>query len=130
MLGVERGSKYQTDTHDLPPHATLLFYTDGVVEAESPDNSRLGIEGLARGLSDFAASAEDLIDTAVRTVTDFRRGLPLNDDMTLLAVAIEPVGAAQPHRPDKTVEQASNSSPREPNRPHAETDSAPLAFPV
>ncbi len=97
VLGVERGSKYETHTRQLPPRATLLFYTDGVVEAQCPDDSRLGVEGLAQGLIESGSSAENLITTAVRTVTDFRRGLPLKDDMTLLAAAIEPIASPRIH---------------------------------
>lgn len=127
VLGVERGSKYQTHTADLPSRATLLFYTDGVVEAQGPDDSRLGVPGLAQGLRDFAHSAEDLIDTAVRTVTDFRRGQPLKDDMTLLAAAIEPVGDHS-HEYDERAGRRTESAPAKAAPPMVAPDPISLAL--
>jgi len=40
VLGVERDSTYRTQRVDLPSGANLVLYTDGAIDAQSPDGSR------------------------------------------------------------------------------------------
>ncbi len=89
LLGVERDAKYKTQTFNLAPRTSLLLYTDGVVEAEAPDLTRLGVEGLASAMSNSTGSSQELVDNVVRAVTDFRKSRDLIDDMTVVCAIVE-----------------------------------------
>jgi phosphoserine phosphatase RsbU/P len=65
----------------------LVFYTDGVTEAENQMGEELGTERLSgivqRGSS---LSAEALLTDIFESVTNFCRGVGFNDDVTVLVV--------------------------------------------
>jgi sigma-B regulation protein RsbU (phosphoserine phosphatase) len=55
-LGVASGARYQTTEFRFAPGAHLTFYSDGVVEAQSPKVELFGFDR-ARGISTQTASA-------------------------------------------------------------------------
>ena len=65
----------------------LVFYTDGVTEAENQLGEELGTERLSavvqRGSS---SSAEALMTDIFDTVANFCSGIGFNDDVTVLVV--------------------------------------------
>jgi len=73
----------------LPPGATLLLYTDGVVDAESRTGQRYGLDRLCRAPRANAESAHSLIDSVLADIDAFTGGHPLGDDLTLVAVQVE-----------------------------------------
>ena len=94
VLGVDEDTIYQTHTIEVPPEATLLLYTDGAADVQSPRGARLGLEGLRKicptcrptkpGGHD--ADAQSVIDAVVAGVNQFRGARELGDDLTLVAV--------------------------------------------
>jgi serine phosphatase RsbU (regulator of sigma subunit) len=73
---------------ELEPGDAVLLYTDGVVEARTPDGELFGTDRLADLLEREAASgqpAEELLHRLVRAVLDHQAG-GLRDDATLLLV--------------------------------------------
>jgi hypothetical protein len=73
---------------ELEPDDAVLLYTDGVVEARTPDGELFGLERLADLLEREAASgqsAEELLRRLVRAVLEHQAG-GLRDDATLLLV--------------------------------------------
>jgi serine phosphatase RsbU (regulator of sigma subunit) len=75
-------------TCELEPGDALLLYTDGVVEARTPDGELFGQDRLADLLEREAASgqvAEELLRRLVRAVLEHQAG-GLRDDATLLLV--------------------------------------------
>jgi hypothetical protein len=73
---------------DLEPDDAVLLYTDGVVEARTPDGELFGLERLADLLEREAASgqpAEELLRRLVQAVLDHQAG-GLRDDATLMLV--------------------------------------------
>jgi serine phosphatase RsbU (regulator of sigma subunit) len=72
----------------LQPGDAVLLYTDGVVEARTPDGEEFGIDRLRDFLEREAASehpADELLRRLVRAVLDYQ-GEELRDDATLLMV--------------------------------------------
>ena len=76
----------------LEPNDTLLFFTDGIVEAGSPGGERFGAERLVdltrRALADDQTLSET-VRRLVRAVRVHREG-PLADDATILCVEWHP----------------------------------------
>jgi len=73
---------------ELEPDDAVLLYTDGVVEARTPDGELFGLDRLADLLEREAASgqpAEELLRRLVRAVLEHQAG-GLRDDATLLLV--------------------------------------------
>jgi anti-sigma regulatory factor (Ser/Thr protein kinase) len=87
-LGVTRGARYRVATHQLEPGATVLLYTDGVVEVrgESLDD---GLERLRRLAERPHPTVDALCDAIIdEMVADGRPA----DDVALMAVRLVPLG--------------------------------------
>ncbi len=76
----------------LEPTDSLLFFTDGIVEAASPDGERFGTERLLDYTRRALADKQSLAETARRLVRAVRahRAGPLADDATILFVDWHP----------------------------------------
>ena len=71
---------------DMHPGDLLLAYSDGVVEAQSPDGELFGEERLARVLAGSpAGSPQAAIDHVLAQIETFTSGRTPYDDVTLLA---------------------------------------------
>lgn len=100
VLGVEHDSTYATEAFDLSPGSTLLLYTDGVLDAETAAGDRFGSARLAQALAGRFDSAQGVVDAVLAHVGRFTRGYPLRDDLTLVAVQVQPRPAAEPANRD------------------------------
>jgi serine phosphatase RsbU (regulator of sigma subunit) len=72
----------------LEPGDGVLFFTDGVVEARTPDGEEFGIDRLADTVGQFAddqLAPEEVVRHVVRSVLDHRR-TELRDDATVLLI--------------------------------------------
>ena len=82
------GGRPEPGICELEPDDAVLLYTDGVVEARTPDGELFGLERLADLLEREAASGqanEELLRRLVRAVLEHQAG-GLRDDATLLLV--------------------------------------------
>jgi len=73
---------------ELEPDDAVLLYTDGVIEARTPDGQLFGLDRLADLLEREAASGQppdEQLRRLVRAVLDHQAG-GLRDDATLLLV--------------------------------------------
>jgi sigma-B regulation protein RsbU (phosphoserine phosphatase) len=95
VLGVEPTSRFPTQRFTLPRNASVLLYTDGVIDAQTVTGERFNEEGLAAGLSGHYDSAQSLLDAAIDAINTFRKGRDLNDDLTLVAIQLQPTPAHQ-----------------------------------
>ncbi|MCE1203063.1 MAG: SpoIIE family protein phosphatase [Holophagaceae bacterium] len=68
----------------LEPGDSLIFYTDGLTEAQAPDDAFYGEDRLE---SLLAQPAEDLQAAILADVVAFGEGRPLADDLTLLLLS-------------------------------------------
>jgi len=86
-IGIARENSCELASADLTPGDVLVFYTDGVTEAENQLGEELGTERLSalvqRGSS---SSAEVLMTDIFDNVANFCSGVGFNDDVTLLVV--------------------------------------------
>lgn len=96
VLAVDQDVEYRTQRFELPPGASLLFYTDGITDVQSPAGDRLYIEGLAKSLYGRFDTATALVAAAMDAVDAFRVGRDATDDLTLVALhlARDPVPTA------------------------------------
>jgi len=85
-LGIFTGS-YEMAEEILHPGTALLVVTDGITEAESPDDERFKMENLSSLMTKSqAASAKELVQAVIKSVTAFRKKLPQHDDITVFAL--------------------------------------------
>ena len=87
-LGISPIERYQEQRHVLVPGDQLVFYTDGITEAEGPSGELFGTERLDKVLSDCAATATELLQAVLNAVSEFTAGRPAADDRTLLVAKI------------------------------------------
>jgi serine phosphatase RsbU (regulator of sigma subunit) len=86
-LGVFEDAVYLNGALDLLPGDGLFLYTDGITEAQAPDESFYGVdrlEALLRGL--LSGSSTECVDRVVADVDRFAAGAPPADDLTVLAL--------------------------------------------
>jgi serine phosphatase RsbU (regulator of sigma subunit) len=95
-LGLAPETEYGALEIALEPGDTLVFYTDGIVEAHSPNRELFGFERLERIVAEYGGQPpEALIEIILRAVEQFCNGAPQHDDMTLLVMQL----AGAPARP-------------------------------
>jgi serine phosphatase RsbU (regulator of sigma subunit) len=90
VLGVEETTEYPTQRLPLSASASLLLYTDGVPDAISPSGDRFSAEKLKSSLDGRFTSARQMLDMVMRSINNFRTGVDLSDDLTLVAVQLKP----------------------------------------
>ncbi|MHA3772223.1 SpoIIE family protein phosphatase [Verrucomicrobiota bacterium sgz303538] len=86
-LGAWPGIAYQVSHHKLTPGDTLVFFTDGITEAVSPEEQFYSAGRLQRVLAPLAGmSAEHVTRAVVQDVRAFGAEHEQSDDLTLLAI--------------------------------------------
>ena len=85
---LDRGGFSALTTH-LDPGDLVLGYSDGVVEAQSPEGELFGQERLEEILRGESATPQALVDEILAALERFTRGEAPYDDVTLLAVGRE-----------------------------------------
>ena len=97
MLGVDPASRRGENVVDLAAGATVLLYTDGLVERPGSDLDA-GLAALRQVAREASAlPLEELCDRVVSRLVDGRPA----DDVALVAVRLDPAGGA-PGRPPAT----------------------------
>jgi len=88
-LGIQPDMGYETLAVDLAPGDTVLFFTDGLVEAHNASGELFGFERLDAILSTCAAlPPHALIDRIIAEVQAFMGNVAQHDDMTLVVAQI------------------------------------------
>ena len=86
-MGVRRASEWAPFIMDFKPGTSLLLYTDGLPEMESPDGKMLGFDGfLQKARESQGSSSEALMDDLVTRCVEFRGKFELEDDLTLMVL--------------------------------------------
>jgi serine phosphatase RsbU (regulator of sigma subunit) len=68
----------------------VLLYTDGVIEARSATGEQFSSGGLRQALDGGHETAQKMVDAVMRAVGRFRGERELLDDLTLVAVQLQP----------------------------------------
>ena len=89
-LGIDPNTPYAALDVALEPGDLLLFYTDGIVEAQDPSHALFGFERLEALLHAHGHLAPgQLIDRVLAAVEQFAASAPQHDDMTIMALRVE-----------------------------------------
>lgn len=87
VIGLFTAAKYRTQTVMLEPGDSLVLFTDGVTEAENPDEAQLGLPPIAELLAPLHGThAHELLATIETKVQEFICGAAAGDDVTMLAL--------------------------------------------
>jgi phosphoserine phosphatase RsbU/P len=87
-LGISPTERYREQRHTLVPGDQLVFYTDGITEAEGPSGEMFGTERLDKVLENCSVTASDLLQAVLEAVNEFTAGRPAADDRTVLVAKI------------------------------------------
>jgi len=90
-LGVDKDAGYAEQTLPiLHPGTLLALGTDGIWEARDPEDRFFGKERFRDILRrEAAASAQDMVTAVFEEIGRFCRGMPYQDDVTLVVIKIE-----------------------------------------
>jgi sigma-B regulation protein RsbU (phosphoserine phosphatase) len=90
VAGLFEDPYYDEETIDLHPHDLVVFYTDGIVEAENPSGEQFGEDRLADLLlTNSFLTAEDIQALIFDQLESWVAGGEQRDDMTVAVVKIE-----------------------------------------
>lgn len=87
-LGIMEEEDYIERSFQLQPGDQIVFYTDGITEADNASGEMFGIPRLDRVLAECANDATDLMQSVLRTLDSFTEGRPASDDRTLVVAKI------------------------------------------
>lgn len=87
---------YPVETHHLAPGEILVAFTDGLTEAQSPDETLFSRDQLLAAVAQAsrADSLMGVVDSLVASVRAFEAGGEPSDDLTVMAVRRRPVATA------------------------------------
>ena len=85
-MGVCLEAKYEDHQLDLAPGDSLVAFTDGVTDANSPSDEAYDMAHLREAISSAPAHAEALLEYLQTTLVDWVREAPNYDDITLMAI--------------------------------------------
>jgi len=87
VVGVMPDARFEPQKLVLKPDDVIFMYTDGVTEAENPEEQLFSGDRLKNCLSSLKDREPTYIIKAVRAeIEAFTRGMPQSDDITMLAL--------------------------------------------
>jgi sigma-B regulation protein RsbU (phosphoserine phosphatase) len=90
-LGLFPDAKYEELTITTKPGDVMVFFSDGIVDAENAEGEMFGTERLTAVLRDHPAachSAQSTVDAILAAVNDFQSGTAHFDDETLVVLRV------------------------------------------
>ena len=108
-LGIEDRFPYHQETCALAPGETLLLYSDGVYQRQSPQGERLGLPRLQEVLSAAPTHPAAILQTIHTALSTFGDPGTLHDDTTLLCAHLH---ADRPPTPGWRVGMRAHTAPR------------------
>jgi sigma-B regulation protein RsbU (phosphoserine phosphatase) len=94
-VGIMPDPPYEMQTVKIEPQTTILVYTDGLDEAMTANQEKLGNERVFnevnRAIQDGQTRPKELIDRMKQAVHDFVGDAEQSDDLTLLAIRLKKI---------------------------------------
>jgi sigma-B regulation protein RsbU (phosphoserine phosphatase) len=87
-LGIMPDISYEETTIALEPGETLVFYTDGVTDALSPDGRIFGVDGIEAALTECTGEPECAIDHITSALKGHEADVRPSDDQTLVVMHV------------------------------------------
>lgn len=88
-LGIIDNADYEDAAIDLDSGQTIVFYTDGITEAASPDGTQFGVEGIERSLTTCTGDPDCVINHVTSALLEHEAGKRPNDDQTLVVFRVQ-----------------------------------------
>ena len=90
VLGRKKLVRYMENRTKLNPGDKLVLYTDGVTEAQSPDEKFYGDDRLIEVVdTNKEQNQKDLVNSIRKSVKEFENGKEHQDDVTILALSFK-----------------------------------------
>jgi serine phosphatase RsbU (regulator of sigma subunit) len=83
-LGIDSKTKYMECVVPLAPGDAVVFYTDGVSDAQNRAGASYGTESLERILRSHGGSARQLMGAVITDISGFVQDQPQTDDICLI----------------------------------------------
>src|SRR4029077_18984560 len=84
-LGIMAMMKYDESRNQLGPGDGLVVFSEGVTDADDPEENEFGEQRLAAAVRDHRTeSSAAILESVNRAIADWAQGTPLPDDLTLL----------------------------------------------
>ena len=87
-LGIMAEARYDVAELQLGEGDQIIFYTDGITEAQSVDGQFFGTERLDDELKKCSFQARELMNSVLRSVESFCGGRPADDDRTMVVARV------------------------------------------
>lgn len=90
-LGVRGVNRYETTIMGIESGDIIVFYTDGLVEAENPAGEFYGehrVQAVLEGLKG-TEGADEILETILGNLIVFRDNAPVSDDVTVVVMVVE-----------------------------------------
>jgi sigma-B regulation protein RsbU (phosphoserine phosphatase) len=84
VVGIMSSSRWMSATFTLNAGDQLILYSDGVIEAASPDGAEFGVEGILRALPTSSCARD--VASAIHDAASRHAGGVRYDDLTLLVI--------------------------------------------
>ncbi len=89
IIGAFESPTFEQETVHLNPGDVIVAYTDGVIDAHSPQGEVFGEERFEQlALQHQNLSASEVIKTILQAIADFTRGAEQHDDITLVVMKV------------------------------------------
>jgi sigma-B regulation protein RsbU (phosphoserine phosphatase) len=85
-LGIMNGVSFEQLEFNLQSGDSLVFFTDGVIEAKNKNGEQYSMRRLDELVRRPWTSPKKLIDAVIEEVAEFSQGAPQHDDITVMAL--------------------------------------------
>lgn len=93
-LGIDDAIEYDEAEVYIPPGTSIIFYTDGVIEAMDAQGEMYGFSRLKEAVEKFKdCEPQEMVNHILNDVSAFTEGAPQSDDITVVVIQRDPTDA-------------------------------------
>ncbi|NBW82038.1 serine/threonine-protein phosphatase [bacterium] len=90
LPGFSPGASAENVELTIQAEDRFLFYTDGLIEAQDPEENMFGLARLRRIFqTTMELNLENAVDAIVSALSEFTKGTPFPDDVTFLVIEVD-----------------------------------------